>query len=374
MNFNRLIGLLGALGWLMGCSGRYQVGASTDAAGSANSSGTVGSAGSTPGTAGSAGTDAGSDSVAGGASSVDPGPAESATYCTVALPSTHNQNLASPALVYSRIFSFLANLPLLPEVGANLPQVTTRTWAGDTALAFLDSLNVPSAAGLNRFVSTWWPGTPTPELWASYFSSRRGTLANLLTDVVAMPHGSGVLTDPAVLRLSSISARGTFLFNRLFCQTVPLAPGAIMTVPAMPGLSRRAQLQSAVANPACTACHQLIDPLGYAVDDFTVDGSYRPIDNGLPVDTSSVVRLLPSGSSLAFTDVSDFGRQAANTCDIVLCFTRQLLADAQLSAGLGVADNDGEIAEIAQGFSRGGLDLRGLVRAIVESDSFLRPE
>jgi len=40
------------------------------------------------------------------------------------------------------------------------------------------------------------------------------------------------------------------------------------------------------ANPTCNSCHQLIDPIGVALDNFGVTGQWRIRENGRPLDTS----------------------------------------------------------------------------------------
>ena len=39
------------------------------------------------------------------------------------------------------------------------------------------------------------------------------------------------------------------------------------------------------ANPTCNACHQYMDPIGIALENFDVTGGYRTTDYGLPMDT-----------------------------------------------------------------------------------------
>jgi len=41
-------------------------------------------------------------------------------------------------------------------------------------------------------------------------------------------------------------------------------------------------------NPTCAACHQLIDPIGIALDNFDVTGRWRLRDNGVAVDADAV--------------------------------------------------------------------------------------
>jgi hypothetical protein len=40
------------------------------------------------------------------------------------------------------------------------------------------------------------------------------------------------------------------------------------------------------ANPACAACHKIMDPLGFALENFDAVGAWRTRDAGAPIDAS----------------------------------------------------------------------------------------
>jgi hypothetical protein len=40
------------------------------------------------------------------------------------------------------------------------------------------------------------------------------------------------------------------------------------------------------ANAVCMACHQMMDPIGLALDNFDVTAQWRVRENGMPLDTS----------------------------------------------------------------------------------------
>jgi len=48
-------------------------------------------------------------------------------------------------------------------------------------------------------------------------------------------------------------------------------------------------------NPGCASCHSVIDPLGFALENFDAMGRWRTVDAGTPVDSSAV---LPDGTPL----------------------------------------------------------------------------
>ena len=50
-------------------------------------------------------------------------------------------------------------------------------------------------------------------------------------------------------------------------------------------LTTRQRLEMHRQNPACTSCHNLMDPIGLALDNFGVTGQWRIRENGTPLDT-----------------------------------------------------------------------------------------
>jgi hypothetical protein len=46
-------------------------------------------------------------------------------------------------------------------------------------------------------------------------------------------------------------------------------------------------------NPTCAACHNTMDPIGLALENYDAVGAWRETDHGKPIDTSGV---LPDGT------------------------------------------------------------------------------
>ena len=59
----------------------------------------------------------------------------------------------------------------------------------------------------------------------------------------------------------------------------------------------RARLERHRENPVCFSCHSVMDPLGFALDNFDAVGRWRDMDRftGTPVDASGI---MPNGSSV----------------------------------------------------------------------------
>ena len=52
-------------------------------------------------------------------------------------------------------------------------------------------------------------------------------------------------------------------------------------------ISVAAQMAAHRANPACSSCHNVIDPIGLSLDNFDVTGAWRIKDRGVPITVTS---------------------------------------------------------------------------------------
>jgi hypothetical protein len=59
------------------------------------------------------------------------------------------------------------------------------------------------------------------------------------------------------------------------------------------GLSVRERLAEHRANPVCASCHQLMDPVGFSLENYDAVGRWRTVDAGKPIDATGG---LPDGS------------------------------------------------------------------------------
>ncbi len=164
-------------------------------------------------------------------------------------------------LLISRLFR--ENLSLLDLIDANEVFIN-----GNLAQHY--GLNLPADAGWQKFPTT---------------DRRRG----------------GVITLGAVLMATSYPGRtspvlrGRWVLEELLGGRVPPPPPGVpsleATVTAGP-VSLRKRLEQHRENPACAACHNRMDPLGFGLENFDGLGSWRDTDAGLAIDASGK---LPSG-------------------------------------------------------------------------------
>jgi hypothetical protein len=89
-------------------------------------------------------------------------------------------------------------------------------------------------------------------------------------------------------------------------------------------LSVAEQLAEHRSNPACSSCHNVIDPIGLSLDHFDVDGSWRIKDRGVAVETSSVMY---DGTPL--NGIGDLRTALLKRSDVITThFTEMLMAYA----------------------------------------------
>jgi hypothetical protein len=54
-------------------------------------------------------------------------------------------------------------------------------------------------------------------------------------------------------------------------------------------------MESLRASAACAGCHRLMDPIGFALENFDAVGAWRTRDAGAPVDASSQLTFVGAG-------------------------------------------------------------------------------
>ncbi|WP_031498293.1 DUF1592 domain-containing protein, partial [Bryobacter aggregatus] len=103
-------------------------------------------------------------------------------------------------------------------------------------------------------------------------------------------HGS-ILTLTSVANRTSPVLRGKWVLETILGTPPPPPPP---NIPALKEVvenvrrqSVRERLEEHRANPACASCHRLMDPIGFALDNYDAVGLWRQKDLGFPLDTKS---------------------------------------------------------------------------------------
>ncbi len=149
----------------------------------------------------------------------------------------------------------------------------------------------------------------------------------------------GILRQGSVLTVTSYPTRtspvirGKWILDNILGVPPPPPPAAVPALKESIGSGKLPPMRERLAehrtNPACSGCHQLMDPVGFSLENYDAVGRWRTSEDATMVDASGG---LPDGSK--FSGVSGLLRAVENRPDAFLTtFTEKLLT---YSLGRGV--------------------------------------
>jgi hypothetical protein len=165
--------------------------------------------------------------------------------------------------------------------------------------------------------------------------------------------------------------RGQWVLTQLLCAPPPPPPPNVEGLPAemVPSGSLRSRLEAHRSQPLCRACHDLMDPIGFGLENFNAAGRYRTMDGTFAIDSTGV---LPDGTR--FSNGPELATAVQRDPRFARCVAQQLLTYA-LGRGLNNID-DAPLSQLATQWTAAGMRLSDLVYRVVLSPTFRarRPE
>jgi mono/diheme cytochrome c family protein len=179
---------------------------------------------------------------------------------------------------------------------------------------------------------------------------------------------SSVLTVTSYPNRTSVTMRGRWLLANILGAPPPPPP------PDIPALkeagaegqarSLRERMEMHRKNPACASCHQRMDPLGFALENFDALGKWRTSSDGAPIDPSAT---FPGGTR--FEGVAGLRTLlVGHTDDFVRTLSGKLLAYA-VGRGLDYRDMPA-VRGIARDASTADNTWSSIITGIVKSPPF----
>jgi hypothetical protein len=165
-----------------------------------------------------------------------------------------------------------------------------------------------------------------PHVYGSRF--RRVALDDTSHRGGLLRHGS-ILTVTSYATRTSPVLRGKWVLENLLGSPPPPPPG---NVPALEdntvaaNLPVRERLARHREDEACASCHNLIDPVGFSLENFDAVGRWRDLEESAPVDASGA---LPSGDE--FNGVSGLEQALLNRPELFV----QTLVEKLMTCALG---------------------------------------
>jgi hypothetical protein len=163
--------------------------------------------------------------------------------------------------------------------------------------------------------------------------------------------------------------RGSFIVQKLMCNTIPLPTGDVLAEVKPPdpdsGATARERYEQHSEDPVCASCHHLMDPVGLALENYDAVGLWRDSENGVTIDASGSV---PNTEGTVNGPV-ELVRKIAEAPQTHACFARQW-SNFAYGRTLG-PDDDCVTDRIESEFVAADYDIRELLLALTQTDAFL---
>jgi hypothetical protein len=170
------------------------------------------------------------------------------------------------------------------------------------ALADFYGMNFPAGTEVNTFVRVEAPQT-----------DRTGVVTQ--ASVLTVTAGDTAATHPV--------KRGKWVTSKILCSEPPPPPQDVNTAPNPNATGTvRQKLEAHASNPKCSGCHQTMDPIGLALENYDPFGKWRTIypDTKDPIDAAGS---LPTGES--FTNAKELYARLGNSETVKGCLARQVM-------------------------------------------------
>ncbi|HVY28812.1 MAG TPA: DUF1592 domain-containing protein [Polyangiaceae bacterium] len=210
------------------------------------------------------------------------------------------------------------------------------------------------------------------ELATFYGLPNAASLGDQFTKVdVDVSRRGGVLRQGSFLVLTSHpdrnspTRRGKWILDRLLCSPPPPPPA---TVPALDTnapfegtLRQRLEQLHKNASTTCSGCHAIVDPMGFALENYDAVGQWRDMDGKYPVDATGT---LP-GTSVTFNGAADVTKAIVADPRFAACVAKQLMV---FGLGRKVTDADKPLLNsLGDQFSKNGWKLPELTQMVASS-------
>ncbi len=183
----------------------------------------------------------------------------------------------------------------------------------------------------------------------------------------------GLLTQPAVLARYAYGDttvhRGLFIRDAFFCSRPPPPPNEFEDPPeTYEGQPARERAEDRMSHQQCGACHQQIDPLGLAFNEFDSMGRWSETDvHGNPVDDQGAIYGTASTDQEVQGPV-ELARALAESDEVRQCVVRQWF---RLAFARTMSREDAcSLQKLEEALEASDDDIRELLVTITTSDAF----
>jgi hypothetical protein len=167
---------------------------------------------------------------------------------------------------------------------------------------------------------------------------------------------------------TSPTKRGHLVRTNLLCNAVPPPPPVVKPLPEPTTAETTRQRYESLhsTDPNCSACHQLMDPIGFGLEHLDAAGRYRQKEGAFDIDDSGTM-MLAQGGSLKFKGASELAQTLARMPE-----TSDCLAAFMASFAFGVDQSEAScmVAAATSDLRTGNLSLVDYYVRLARSEHF----
>jgi hypothetical protein len=156
------------------------------------------------------------------------------------------------------------------------------------------------------------------------------------------------------------------------CQIIPDPPAGVDVTPVPLDLSKptRERFEAHTSDKTCASCHQFMDPIGFAFENYDGAGAFRTVEAGRLIDNSGELAGLKSLADPAvyqFFGVSGLKDTISTSETISNCFVEQF---ERFGTGINEVSRC-EVESTAKRWEESGYSFRALWLEMVSSNLYL---
>ncbi len=180
---------------------------------------------------------------------------------------------------------------------------------------------------------------------------------------------SGILTGTITSNESNPVLRGSFIINKMLCMNIalPTDPAILAQVKVPEGVSgptARDRFTKHRAQAVCAGCHSILDPVGFALENYDPIGQWRDKENDVMIDASGNV---PGGAPI--NGPVELVKALAATDAARDCFAQHW---QEFGYGKTLGETDACTKDaLGNAFKASGGNIKQLLVALTQTDSFL---
>lgn len=181
-----------------------------------------------------------------------------------------------------------------------------------------------------------------------------------------LTHAS-VLTGTTVTNTTNPVRRGGFLLSHVLCIDVPLPAEDLLEqiTPPEPysGSTGRERFTAHSSDARCKGCHGLLDPPGFALENYDAVGLWRDTENDVTIDASGSL-----GAIGDFEGPVEMVRKLAESPSAYACFAQQW---QKFAYGRKLSTSDScNRQQLVEAFTESGYNIKSLLLAVTQTDGF----